>query len=213
MARLRSRSRTLYACTYSILLLLVTLIGTDGFNETESPVNRALVQRAKRWLLSYPINGGTTKMVFGFLAPVRFHHTLTRLLNLSLNIQANYRILPTIIFPRPETIFKNRANSEYTDTSRKQFYELVERLLMSWNRNGRSCLLRTICEVADTSLRHNGLIGEILDVMFTPHDTDQLSSEYIMARKYGANGVDCMRMYAECPVGHGLLDTISAMEV
>uniref|UniRef100_A0A6E8V205 Uncharacterized protein n=1 Tax=Anopheles coluzzii TaxID=1518534 RepID=A0A6E8V205_ANOCL len=195
-----------------LLDVIFTLI-VDASEAPQCPANRILSQRSKRWILSYPINGGVAKMVFGFLAPIRFHHPLPRSLNLSLNVQANYRILPGIIFPRPESIFKNRANSEYTDTSRKQFYELVERMLAGWNRNGRSCLLRTICEVAETPLHHNGLVGELFEVVFTPHETDQLGSEYTLARQYGANGVDCRRMYAECPLGHGLLDTISAINM
>uniref|UniRef100_A0A182Q9R7 Uncharacterized protein n=1 Tax=Anopheles farauti TaxID=69004 RepID=A0A182Q9R7_9DIPT len=214
MSRLRLHSKPLYASVYSLLLLLASFIHVDASELQQCPANRALSHRTKRWILSYPINGGVAKMVFGFMSPIQFHHTLPRSLNLAVNVQANYRILPQIIFPRPETIFKNRAaNGEYTDTSRKQFYELVERMLTAWNRNGRTCLLRTICEVAETSLRHNGLIGELFEVVFTPHETDQLSSEYTMARKYGANGVDCRRMYAECPIGHGLLDTISAIEM
>uniref|UniRef100_A0A8W7PTP9 Uncharacterized protein n=1 Tax=Anopheles coluzzii TaxID=1518534 RepID=A0A8W7PTP9_ANOCL len=212
MSLLRLRLKPLYAIGLSILLLSSGLI-VDASEAPQCPANRILSQRSKRWILSYPINGGVAKMVFGFLAPIRFHHPLPRSLNLSLNVQANYRILPAIIFPRPESIFKNRANSEYTDTSRKQFYELVERMLTGWNRNGRSCLLRTICEVAETPLHHNGLVGELFEVVFTPHETDQLGSEYTLARQYGANGVDCRRMYAECPLGHGLLDTISAINM
>uniref|UniRef100_A0A182IXW2 Uncharacterized protein n=1 Tax=Anopheles atroparvus TaxID=41427 RepID=A0A182IXW2_ANOAO len=203
-------SKPLLAGTFSVLLLVATFSVAEC-SSSESPGERALVQRAKRWILNYPVNGGVAKMVFGFLAPIRFHHPLTRLLNLSVNLQANYRILPTIIFPRPESIFKNRANSEYTDTSRKQLYALVEKLLNGWNRNGRSCLLRTICEVAETPLSHNGLVGELFELVFTPYETDQLDGEYTMARKYGANGVDCMRMYSACPLGHGLLDMISAI--
>jgi hypothetical protein len=33
--------------------------------------------------------------------------------------------------------------------------------------NGRDCMLRTICEVADMPLSHNGLVGELLQVFFT----------------------------------------------
>ncbi|XP_041764425.1 uncharacterized protein LOC121589517 [Anopheles merus] len=213
MSLLRLRLKPLYVAIGLSLLLLSSSLIVDASEAPQCPANRVLSQRSKRWILSYPINGGVAKMVFGFLAPIRFHHPLPRSLNMSLNVQANYRILPAIIFPRPESIFKNRANSEYTDTSRKQFYELVERMLTGWNRNGRSCLLRTICEVAETPLRHNGLVGELFEVVFTPHETDQLGSEYTLARQYGANGVDCRRMYAECPLGHGLLDTISAINV
>lgn len=230
--------RQFFAEAYSVLLFVTCFLVTVAAIEDDGtcPKDQIIAQRAKRWILSYPINGGLAKIVLGFLSPIRFHHPLPRSLNLSLNMQAVYRILPAIIFPRPESIFKNRANEQYSDQSRSQFYALVEKMLTRWNRNGRSCLLRTICEVAEAPLRHNGLVGAIFDVVFTwvvaeqwgrdcplllkhlrihyrPYETDQLDSDYLMAKKYGANGVDCMRVYSECPLGHGLLDTISAIQL
>uniref|UniRef100_A0A182QLK8 Uncharacterized protein n=1 Tax=Anopheles farauti TaxID=69004 RepID=A0A182QLK8_9DIPT len=166
--------------------------------------------RDRRYVLSFPINGGVAKVIFGFIAPVRFHHMLKRSLNLGINLQANYRILPNIIFPHPESVWKNRYNTggTFVDTGRRQLYALLEKFLGS---APRACLLRTICEVADTPLTHNGMVGEILDIVFSPGDTDDLPEEYKMARKYGANGVNCGRLYDECPFGHGLLDTVTAM--
>ncbi|XP_035894941.1 uncharacterized protein LOC118504516 [Anopheles stephensi] len=176
--------------------------------------------RDRRYVLSFPVNGGVAKVIFGFVAPVRFHHMLKRSLNLGINLQANYRILPTIIFPHPESVWQNRYSEEtYIDTGRRQLYELVESFLgrkagarsSPRSERARACLLRTICEVADSPLTHNGMVGEILDVVFTPGDTDDLPYEYKMARKYGANGVNCGRLYHECPFGHGILDAITAM--
>uniref|UniRef100_A0A182NDU8 Uncharacterized protein n=1 Tax=Anopheles dirus TaxID=7168 RepID=A0A182NDU8_9DIPT len=167
--------------------------------------------RDRRYVLSFPINGGVAKVLFGFVAPVRFHHMLKRSLNLGINLQANYRILPNIIFPHPESVWKNRYDPEaYVDTGRKQLYALLEKFLGTGGqklRAPRACLLRTICEVADTPLTHNGMVGELLDMVFSPGDTDDLPDEYKMARKYGANGVNCGRLYDECPFGHGILDT------
>ncbi|XP_052890959.1 uncharacterized protein LOC128299130 [Anopheles moucheti] len=174
--------------------------------------------RDRRYVLSFPVNGGVAKVIFGFVAPVRFHHMLKRVLNLGINLQANYRILPNIIFPHPDSVWKNRYSADtYVDTGRRQLYALLEQFLgtagdrRSRSESARACLLRTICEVADTPLTHNGMVGEILDVVFTPGDTDDLADEYKMARRYGANGVDCARLYEQCPYGHGLLDTVTAM--
>jgi hypothetical protein len=33
--------------------------------------------------------------------------------------------------------------------------------------DGRACVLRAICEAADTTLRYNGLAGELLHVLLT----------------------------------------------
>uniref|UniRef100_A0A182IQI8 Uncharacterized protein n=1 Tax=Anopheles atroparvus TaxID=41427 RepID=A0A182IQI8_ANOAO len=171
--------------------------------------------RDRRYVLSFPVNGGVAKVLFGFVAPVRFHHKLRRSLNAGINLQANYRILPDIIFPHPESVWKNRYSADaYVDTGRKQLYDLLVQFLASAGgsrRQARICLLRTVCEVADTPLSHNGMVGEIMDIVFAPADTDDLPDEFKMARKYGANGVDCGRVYDECSWGHGLLDTITAM--
>uniref|UniRef100_A0A182MF92 Uncharacterized protein n=1 Tax=Anopheles culicifacies TaxID=139723 RepID=A0A182MF92_9DIPT len=129
--------------------------------------------RDRRYVLSFPINGGVAKVIFGFVAPVRFHHMLKRSINLGINLQANYRILPNIIFPHPESVWKNRYSAEaYVDTGRRQLYGLLEKFLIKpgdrkvEGERARVCLLRTICEVADTPLTHNGMVGEILDVVF-----------------------------------------------
>ncbi|XP_053667356.1 uncharacterized protein LOC128716773 [Anopheles marshallii] len=217
-----------HLCAAAFICALVLLVsGTVNASQCTQPTaewsNRTTPlavhhNRDRRYVLSFPVNGGVAKVIFGFVAPVRFHHMLKRSINLGLNLQANYRILPNIIFPHPESVWKNRYSVDtYVDTGRKQLYALLEQFLgTTGNRSSRSesaraCLLRTICEVADTPLTHNGMVGEILDVVFTPADTDDLSDEYKMARKYGANGVDCARLYEQCPYGHGLLDTVTAM--
>uniref|UniRef100_A0A182VYI2 Uncharacterized protein n=1 Tax=Anopheles minimus TaxID=112268 RepID=A0A182VYI2_9DIPT len=205
-----------FTCLLVVLVSGTIVHASECTQPTNSTTNPFEVHhnRDRRYVLSFPINGGVAKVLFGFVAPVRFHHMLKRSLNLGINLQANYRILPNIIFPHPDSVWKNRYSEEaYIDTGRKQLYALLEKFLVkAGDRNGhgeraRACLLRTICEVADSPLTHNGMVGEILDVVFTPGDTDDLSDEYKMARKYGANGVDCARLYSECPFGHGILDT------
>uniref|UniRef100_A0A182VEV7 Uncharacterized protein n=1 Tax=Anopheles merus TaxID=30066 RepID=A0A182VEV7_ANOME len=233
------RSAVHAACSLLLVLLLLLVnrtvqashciepTGGAGSNATAPPAVHH--NRDRRYVLSFPINGGVAKVIFGFVAPVRFHHMLKRSLNLGINVQANYRILPNIIFPHPESVWKNRydGGAGYVDSGRRQLYALLEKFLgrteekkeeeeeeeEEEERDGtkapgaRACLLRTICEIADRPLTHNGMVGEILDVVFSPGDSDDLPEQYKMARRYGANGVDCARLYAECPFGHGLLDT------
>ncbi|XP_049285289.1 uncharacterized protein LOC125764753 [Anopheles funestus] len=212
----------LFVCVV-VLLVSGTVYASQCTQSTERLPNSTAPfevhhNRDRRYVLSYPVNGGVAKVLFGFVAPVRFHHMLKRSINLGINVQANYRILPNIIFPHPESVWKNRYSEDtYVDTGRKQLYTLLEQFLgKPGDRSGqseraRACLLRTICEVADTPLTHNGMVGEILDIIFTPGDTDDLLDEYKMARKYGANGVNCARLYDACPFGHGILDTVTAM--
>lgn len=44
-----------------------------------------------------------------------------------------------------------------------RYYAIVFRLGL----DGRACVLRAICEAADTTLQHNGLAGEVLHVLLT----------------------------------------------
>uniref|UniRef100_A0A182T7S4 Uncharacterized protein n=1 Tax=Anopheles maculatus TaxID=74869 RepID=A0A182T7S4_9DIPT len=201
-------------CVFIILILPWYLPASahEAYKSTDKGNTTVPLERVKR-LISFPINGGVAKMVLGFLAPVRFHHPLPRSLNCGINMQANYVIRPDIIFPRPESIFGNRNLNHYTDPdSRQRFYSALEKILkmvLGTDRRARQCLLRTVCEVADTSLHHNGLVGELLDVIFTPQESDTLSPEFLLARRYGANGVNCMKVYSSCPWGMGLLDYVS----
>lgn len=79
-------------------------------------------------------------------------------------------------------------------------------------KNGRECLLRAICEVAETPVNHNGLVGELLQLFFTPGKHERVSQDYRDARKVGLNRVDCEKMYPDCPFGHGILDSFSLIE-
>ncbi|XP_052890532.1 uncharacterized protein LOC128298788 [Anopheles moucheti] len=200
------------------LMCIVTLghLAHAGTTDREDTTER--LERAKRWL-NYPINGGLAKIVLGFVVPIRFHHPLPRVIVNTYNLQANYRIPANIIYPQPESVFKNRElhptpvsrARPAIDQSRRQFFALLEQGLSRWDRNGRACLLRAVCEVAATPLKHNGLIGEIIDVIFTPAPTDPLDPDYLLAQSHGLQGRDCTELYPACPNGHGLFDNVSLL--
>ncbi|XP_053660638.1 uncharacterized protein LOC128709658 [Anopheles marshallii] len=204
-------------CVFITLVLpwYLAAAALDGYKPVDiDNATTVPLERVKR-LISFPINGGVAKVVLGFLAPVRFHHSLPRGLNCGINMQANYAINPDIIFPRPESIFRNRDLDQYEDRdSRQRLYSTLEtvlKMMLGTKRRARDCLLRTVCEVADTPLHHNGLVGELLDVILTPQESDALPVEFLMARRYGANGVNCLKLYASCPWGMGLLDRVSTI--
>ncbi|XP_039440354.1 uncharacterized protein LOC120421218 [Culex pipiens pallens] len=194
---------------FFVLLALVSL--TSGFENSTSEEAR-LHSRFKRWI-NFPINGGVAKIVIGGVFPVRFAHKLVRSLNCAHNLQANYAIPERIIWPVPEHVFKQRLNDDFVDRSRPQLYRVLERMVDNWGGHGRSCLLRTICQVAETPLGHNGMLGEILDVIFTPYEHELIDEEYKLARKYGLHGVNCNRAFQKCSFGHGLLDAISTIQI
>lgn len=54
------------------------------------------------------------------------------------------------------------------DITRQRVYSLIEDRLESEGLFGRPCLLRTICETAANPIfGHNGLIGDLLHIIFT----------------------------------------------
>uniref|UniRef100_A0A182RNA0 Uncharacterized protein n=1 Tax=Anopheles funestus TaxID=62324 RepID=A0A182RNA0_ANOFN len=208
------------SCRGLLSFVLVCIFASQlAHSATDSEDIDERLERAKRWL-NYPINGGLAKVVLGFVVPIFFRHPLPRVIVNTYNLQANYRIPATIIYPHPESVFKNRALVDATvsrtsepwpaiDQSRRQFFALLEHGMSRWGRNGRACLLRAVCEVAETPLKHNGLIGEIIDVIFTPAPTDPLDPDYLVAQSHGQQGRDCTELYSACPDGQGLFDNFS----
>ncbi|XP_053691831.1 uncharacterized protein LOC128740319 [Sabethes cyaneus] len=185
-------------------------IGACSANCTDS--DSADRSRVKRWLIFSP-NGGTAKIVIGCIVPIRFAHKLFRQLNMIQNLQANYNIPQTLIWPVPEKFLKSRLNDEYVDYSRSQLYQLLEAKIDSWGSDGRECMLRAICEVAEAPLGHNGMIGEILDVIFTPYEAEEIDEVYLQAKQQGNSGAECGQIYRKCPTGHGLLELISVVNI
>lgn len=204
-----------YLC--SILILLVHL-NLNFINAGRSllkdgdDAGRSLL-RQKRFLLFNP-NGGVAKYVAGYLGPIDTEKFIN--CNAIRNFQFQYD-LPTNI----TTIFskvparQRSMNGEphfKPDTSRKIAYELVEAVLAREGKNGRECLLRTICEVAETPMEHNGLVGELLQTFFTPGKHEKLPRDYIHARQAGINRIDCVKLFPDCPFGDGILDSVSLIE-
>ncbi|XP_076283722.1 uncharacterized protein LOC143210604 isoform X1 [Lasioglossum baleicum] len=75
---------------------------------------------------------------------------------------------------------------------------------------GHECLLRAICETSEHTLRHNGLIGDILHVIFTPTSSrhEELPQDILQAEVVGRNG-GCSKYQPQCPVG--LFDLIGVL--
>lgn len=147
------------------LLVLVVLEACTA-NCTDSSIIDVHV-REKRWLTFSPY-GGLAKILLGFLVPVQFtDFKLVRNIVNTLNLQANYNIPSSIIWPIPQSYFKNRLNNDFVDNSRRDLYKMLEKMFDSYGTNGRECVLKAICEVAEAPLDHNGMFGEILDVMLT----------------------------------------------
>jgi hypothetical protein len=127
------------------------------------------------------------------------------------NFQGQFSLPPNLV-----TIY-NKFNRNYGgkfpgDNSRKVVYQLIEYFMESGNGNARDCLKRTICEVAESPVNHNGLFGEILQLIFSPNDSENIDDDFKDARKAGEHGVDCLKIYPDCPLGDGFLDGIASFQ-
>ncbi|KOX71226.1 hypothetical protein WN51_04250 [Melipona quadrifasciata] len=61
----------------------------------------------------------------------------------------------------------NEQRRRRRSLDRATLYQVVENKFITYGYQGHECLLRAICETSEHSLRHNGLIGDILHVIFT----------------------------------------------
>ncbi|XP_053673759.1 uncharacterized protein LOC128724018 [Anopheles nili] len=105
--------------------------------------------------------------------------------------------------------------------SRWMFYQMLEQLFQQRGFNGRSCVLRAICESSEASFTHtSGLIGELLHIAFTPSATNDVLREphhelYRMAEivprsvSGRSGGSVCANMFSECDLS--LLDSFSSV--
>ncbi|XP_068217736.1 uncharacterized protein [Palaemon carinicauda] len=86
---------------------------------------------------------------------------------------------------------------------REVLYKMVERSLNAVGINGKACLLRAICEMFVEPLEHHGLIGEFLEVFFSPsrkhENDDERLSEYTNAELEGKSIGRCERYHEACP--------------
>ncbi|XP_066974508.1 uncharacterized protein [Macrobrachium rosenbergii] len=85
---------------------------------------------------------------------------------------------------------------------REVLYKIVERSLNSVGIDGKACLLRAICEMFVAPLDHHGLVGEMLEVFFSPsrrHVNEERLAEYTEAELQGKNSRQCEKYYEACP--------------
>lgn len=160
----------MFQLRFFVLITSVISVLPLKLNETES-----VHHREKRSLIfNY---GGLTKIVLGIGCPIDFAPPKPNKGNVVFgwNFQAQFQDPQTVITPlnalsglsRKFEERKKRFIENGGDGSRQLVYSGLERMLDNHGRNGKACLLRSICEAAETSLRHNGLIGELLHIFLT----------------------------------------------
>ncbi|XP_050713141.1 uncharacterized protein LOC126996584 [Eriocheir sinensis] len=89
------------------------------------------------------------------------------------------------------------------DDDRLGIYSVLISTLNRFGVDGKACLLRSVCEVAESPLRDDGLLGEVLNILLTASYGASSSNhlyDYIDAERYGRAYGDCWAAYPQCPM-------------
>jgi len=101
-----------------------------------------------------------------------------------------------------QNLFDDNANLNARSLGEDQLniFHSIEGSLSGMGVDGRSCLLRLICELQANSVGRFTVIGEILAVLFTPkRGMNDFLHEYIEAEVTGTEGKNCQEAYSTCP--------------
>ncbi|CAG9811893.1 unnamed protein product [Chironomus riparius] len=99
-----------------------------------------------------------------------------------------------------------KTEEELMDRSgtRWLLYDGFARMLTSKGLEGRYCVLRSICEAAESNFGyHNGLFGQLFHIFFTPSSTsDKIVNtehyDYLKAEMFGQAGEPCDKIFHQC---------------
>jgi len=89
------------------------------------------------------------------------------------------------------------------DEEKADMYTYAENFISRFGLDGKSCILRTICEVAESPVQDAGMMGEIFNTVLRttvePTEGERLK-EYRKAEERGKAVGRCDEYYASCPV-------------
>ncbi|XP_034935146.1 uncharacterized protein [Chelonus insularis] len=125
----------------------------------------------------------------------------TKAMSMAFFFEANYGLVRS----KDErlNLGKRALSSNQQRIDRKTIYQMLESKFEALGFPGRPCLLRTICETTHWSLHpHNGLIGDLLRILFTPSSSldEKLPAEYTKAERSLGSLDDCGTTYPLCPI-------------
>merc|ERR1712080_224444 len=113
-------------------------------------------------------------------------------------------IFPLIIFL--DTFLDEDTKYGARSLAEDQFdiFNSIENTVTGLGFNGKSCLLRTVCEMQQRTIAKNSMLGQLFTTLMTPQKTsvDHLH-DYIEAEEFGRTNrtsTSCSDMYPECPV-------------
>ncbi|XP_043503979.1 uncharacterized protein LOC122525324 [Polistes fuscatus] len=136
-------------------------------------------------------------------------------ISLSYFFEASYTLPSNLSYFEPwsakaSEVERKRRKISKRSIDRTTIYRVLESKFESSGYLGRECLLKTICENSEHPLHHNGLIGDIFHVIFTPTTSrhEKLPGDIVEAELVGRNG-SCSKYQPQCPVG--LFDLIGVL--
>ncbi|XP_076763337.1 uncharacterized protein LOC143430798 [Xylocopa sonorina] len=147
----------------------------------------------------------TAALYFTFAVPLEEPYKAVTIADF---FEATYT-LPTN-FSQDFVVYDTETRRRRRSLDRATLYQVVENKFANYGYQGHECLLRAICETSEHPLRHNGLIGDILHVIFTPTSSrhERLPQDILQAEVAGRNG-SCSNYQPRCPVG--LFDLIGVL--
>ncbi|XP_076040894.1 uncharacterized protein LOC143025305 [Oratosquilla oratoria] len=118
------------------------------------------------------------------------------------------RVKSIVAFSFPFTILLDALAAEIGvgrslgDDQVAVYSELAAQLTNAFGVDGRSCLLRFVCEMQRRALAEWTIVGELLTVLFNPSKGGEgFLDDFRVAKKLGkADCVLCSDHYTECPI-------------
>ncbi|KAL5279444.1 hypothetical protein ACFFRR_003826 [Megaselia abdita] len=161
--------------------------------------------------------GGVNKMIFTFVFPVVTEDPIAWRAMLGLfNLHTQYNVPTRSLYPwdlwenydrRSLESVKEEFEKTGTftvDESRIFLYEFLRKYMERQGSNGEACLHRAFCENAQID-HHDGLYSEIVGRILTP---GRIDDEFQDSYNAGKAGVNCEKLFKECPKGDSLFDEI-----
>ncbi|XP_042887839.1 uncharacterized protein LOC122263475 isoform X2 [Penaeus japonicus] len=99
---------------------------------------------------------------------------------------------------------RGKANGKNTHyfSERLDVYGVVEGIFEKFGMNGKACMLRAVCERAESHLVEAGMLGEVITTILAASSASSSNEiyEYQTAEYYGKTHGDCWNLYPGCPM-------------
>ncbi|XP_045595017.2 uncharacterized protein [Procambarus clarkii] len=117
------------------------------------------------------------------------------------NISGAFKGFVRVVYTLPSDIVS--AGRSNIDSDRLMAYNSIESIFSNLGINGRECLLKAICEVAEEPVDNYGIVGELLALILSPSHglttAQEELKEHCEAERYGRSAGNCNLAYSSCP--------------